>query len=78
MNIRNITKTIAICIMLTSLAGLARAENIDPYDDDSQYACAETVSKNRSPVGQASNFFWRRVMSDKEDCNCVGGSCVDG
>jgi hypothetical protein len=43
MNIRNITKTIAICIMLTSLAGLARAENIDPYDDDSQYAWGENV-----------------------------------
>ena len=43
MNISGTIKTVMFCMIISGLAGSAFAENIDPYDEDSQYAYGENV-----------------------------------
>jgi hypothetical protein len=43
MKLRNVIKTFAVCVLLIGMAGVSFAENIDPDNDDSQYAYGENV-----------------------------------
>lgn len=65
MNIRNTIKTITICMLLCVPAGLTRAENIDPYEDDSQYAWGENVG-------------WINFEPNQGDGVQVSSSAVEG
>ncbi len=65
MNIRNTIRTITICIMLGGLSGSAVAENIDPYDDGSQYAWGENVG-------------WLNFEPNQGDGVQVSSSAVEG
>ena len=43
MKLCNVIKTFFVCVLLLGTVSVGFAENIDPYEDDSQYAYGENV-----------------------------------